>query len=150
LAVRAGQAAGAGEQFKVAPEPGDRRFSAPEWRESPVYDYMHQAYLLNTQFLKEMVELMPAQDEKAKNRMRFHGASGFRCDGALQFCCNQSGIHQAGLETKGQSITDGINNLIKDFEKGRISMTDESVFEVGKNIATTEGRCRLTKTSKCS
>jgi polyhydroxyalkanoate synthase len=43
------------------------------------------------------------------------------------------------LETKGQSITDGINNLIKDFEKGRISMTDESVFEVGKNIATTEG-----------
>jgi polyhydroxyalkanoate synthase len=43
------------------------------------------------------------------------------------------------LETKGQSITDGINNLIKDFEKGRISMTDESVFEVGKNIANTEG-----------
>lgn len=35
--------------------------------------------------------------------------------------------------------TDGINNLLKDFEKGRISMTDESVFEVGKNIATTEG-----------
>ena len=43
------------------------------------------------------------------------------------------------IETKGQSITDGINNLIKDFEKGRISMTDESVFEVGRNIATTEG-----------
>jgi polyhydroxyalkanoate synthase len=43
------------------------------------------------------------------------------------------------LETKGQSITDGVNNLIKDFEKGRISMTDESGFEVGKNIANTEG-----------
>ena len=44
------------QSFKVAPEPGDRRFSAPEWRESPVYDYIHQAYLLNTQFLKGMVD----------------------------------------------------------------------------------------------
>ena len=43
------------------------------------------------------------------------------------------------LETEGQSITDGINNLIGDFEKGRISMTDESVFEIGRNIATTAG-----------
>ncbi len=57
--------------FKVSPEPGDRRFSAPEWRESPIYDYVHQAYLLNTQYLKQMIEVLPAQDEKAKERMRF-------------------------------------------------------------------------------
>ena len=55
--------------FKVAPEPGDRRFSAPEWKESPIYDYLHQAYLLNTQYLKQMVEVIPAQDDKAKERM---------------------------------------------------------------------------------
>ena len=40
---------------------------------------------------------------------------------------------------RDRSITDGIDNLIRDFEKGRISMTDESVFEIGRNIATTEG-----------
>ena len=57
--------------FKVSPEPGDRRFSAPEWRESPIYDYMHQAYLLNTQYLKQMVEVIPAEDAKSKERMRF-------------------------------------------------------------------------------
>lgn len=39
---------GGEENFKVTAESGDRRFSAPEWRESPVYDYLHQAYLLNT------------------------------------------------------------------------------------------------------
>ena len=59
------------QSFKVAPEPGDRRFSAPEWRDSPIYDYLHQAYLLNTQYLKQVVEVIPAEDEKAKNRMRF-------------------------------------------------------------------------------
>lgn len=130
---------GQAEQFKVAPEPGDRRFSAPEWRESPVYDYMHQAYLLNTQFVKQLVELMPAEDDKAKNRMRFLARQVSDAMAPSNFAATNPEFIKAALDSKGQSITDGINNLIKDFEKGRISMTDESVFEVGQNIATTEG-----------
>jgi polyhydroxyalkanoate synthase len=130
---------GQAEQFKVTPESGDRRFSAPEWRESPVYDYMHQAYLLNTQFVKQLVELMPAEDEKAKNRMRFLARQVSDAMAPSNFAATNPEFIKAALDSKGQSITDGINNLIKDFEKGRISMTDESVFEVGQNIATTEG-----------
>lgn len=125
--------------FKVAPEPGDRRFSAPEWRESPIYDYVHQAYLLNTQYLKQLVEVIPAQDAKGKERMRFLARQIADAMAPSNFAATNPEFIKLALETKGQSITDGINNLIKDFEKGRISMTDESVFEVGKNIATTEG-----------
>ncbi|HLO64402.1 MAG TPA: class I poly(R)-hydroxyalkanoic acid synthase [Azonexus sp.] len=125
--------------FKVAPEPGDRRFSAPEWKESPIYDYLHQAYLLNTQYLKQMVEVIPAQDEKAKERMRFLARQMADAMAPSNFAATNPEFIKLAIETKGQSITDGINNLIKDFEKGRISMTDESVFEVGRNIATTEG-----------
>jgi polyhydroxyalkanoate synthase len=127
------------EDFKVSPESGDRRFSAPEWRESPVYDYMHQAYLLNSKFVKQLVEIMPAEDEKAKNRMRFLARQVSDAMAPTNFAATNPEFIKTALETKGQSITDGVNNLIKDFEKGRISMTDESVFEVGKNIATTEG-----------
>ena len=125
--------------FKVAPEPGDRRFSAPEWRESPIYDYVHQAYLLNTQYLKQLVEVIPSQDAKGKERMRFLARQIADAMAPSNFAATNPEFIKLALETKGQSITDGINNLIKDFEKGRISMTDESVFEVGKNIATTEG-----------
>lgn len=125
--------------FKVAPEPGDRRFSAPEWKESPIYDYLHQAYLLNTQYLKQVVEVIPAEDEKSKERMRFLARQMADAMAPSNFAATNPEFIKLALETKGQSITDGINNLIKDFEKGRISMTDESVFEVGKNIATTEG-----------
>jgi polyhydroxyalkanoate synthase len=135
LAKQQGQA----ETFKVAPQPGDRRFSAPEWRDSPIYDYVHQAYLLNSRFLHEMVEVIPATDEKARNRMRFLARQVSDAMAPSNFAATNPEFVQRALETKGQSITDGINNLIKDFEKGRISMTDESVFEVGKNIATTEG-----------
>ena len=127
------------QDFKVAPEPGDRRFAAPEWRESPIYDYLHQAYLLNVRYLKEMVEVLPAQDDKGREKMRFLARQVADAMAPSNFAATNPEFVKLALETKGQSITDGINNLIKDFEKGRISMTDESVFEVGKNIATTEG-----------
>ena len=44
------------------PEPGDKRFAAPEWSESPVFDYMRQAYLLNAGFLRQMADAMPIAD----------------------------------------------------------------------------------------
>jgi len=134
-----GRQQGQGGDFKVAPEPGDRRFAAPEWRESPVYDYLHQAYLLNTRYLKEMVEIIPAADDKARNRMRFLARQVSDAMAPSNYAATNPEFIKAALESKGQSITDGINNMLKDFEKGRISMTDESVFEVGRNIATTEG-----------
>jgi polyhydroxyalkanoate synthase len=127
------------EGFKVAPDAGDRRFSAPEWRASPVYDYLHQAYLLNTKFLKELVELIPAADDKARNKMRFLARQVTDAMAPSNYAATNPEFIKLALETKGQSISDGINNLIRDFEKGRISMTDESVFEVGRNIANTEG-----------
>ena len=49
-----GKHQGQPETFKVAPEAGDRRFNSPEWQQSPVFDYLHQAYLLNTRYLKEI------------------------------------------------------------------------------------------------
>ncbi len=126
-------------EFTVAAESGDRRFSAPEWRDNPIYDYLHQAYLLNTRYIRDLVELAPAADEKARNRMRFVARQIADAMAPSNFAATNPEFVRIALETKGQSITDGINNMLKDFEKGRISMTDESVFEVGRNIATTEG-----------
>jgi polyhydroxyalkanoate synthase len=43
------------------------------------------------------------------------------------------------IETKGESIAKGMQNLLHDITQGHVSMTDESLFEVGRNVATTEG-----------
>ena len=44
----------------------------------------------------------------------------------------------------GQNLVRGLNNLLGDIEKGggqlRISMTDESAFKLGQNVATTPGK----------
>ncbi|REM28127.1 class I poly(R)-hydroxyalkanoic acid synthase, partial [Mycobacterium tuberculosis] len=43
------------------------------------------------------------------------------------------------IDTQGESIARGIQNLLHDVRQGHLSMTDESAFEVGRNVATTEG-----------
>ena len=42
------------------------------------------------------------------------------------------------IDTQGESIAKGVQNLVHDIQ-GHVSMTDESLFEVGRNVATTEG-----------
>ena len=123
----------------IEAEPGDRRFSAPEWSSSPVFDYIRQAYLLNSRFVRDFVELLNAEDEKAKDRARFLARQFIDALSPANFAATNPEFIRHALETKGQSITDGINNLIGDYGKGHVSITDESAFEIGKNLATSPG-----------
>jgi polyhydroxyalkanoate synthase len=121
------------------PEAGDRRFDHPAWAESPVYDYVRQAYLINSSYLKELAESTPVADGLAKNRLRFFTRQMVDAMAPSNFVATNPEFVKAALETKGESIKQGIQNLISDLDKGRISMTDESAFEVGRNLATTPG-----------
>ena len=130
---------GAVAEALISPEPGDRRFAAPEWRESPVFDYFYQSYLLNSRYLKDWVELLPAENDKLKDRMRFMARQMTDALSPANFAATNPEFIKMALATQGKSITQGIDNLIKDYEKGRISMTDESAFELGRNVATSAG-----------
>ena len=46
---------------------------------------------------------------------------------------------QKAIDTHGASLAKGVANMLQDAKQGHMSMTDESLFEVGKNVATTEG-----------
>jgi polyhydroxyalkanoate synthase len=125
--------------FKIEPEPGDRRFSAPEWAESPVYDYIRQSYLLNVRFLKQLVEKALVDDERTREKLRFAARQYVDAFSPANFAATNPEFVKKAIETSGKSIAQGIHNLIADLGRGRILMTDESVFEVGKNLAVTEG-----------
>ncbi|MGL1834562.1 PHA/PHB synthase family protein [Rhodocyclaceae bacterium SMB388] len=123
----------------ASPEPGDRRFSAPEWTESPLYDYVRQAYLVNSDFLRQMSDAMPIADGRAKSRLQFLTRQYLDALSPSNFAATNPEFVKAALETQGASITTGIQNLLADLEKGRISMTDDAAFEVGRNLALTPG-----------
>ena len=117
----------------------DRRFADPSWNSSPVYDYMRQAYVLNSRFLNSLADILPSEDSKESARIRFLTSQFVDALSPSNFATTNPEVIQKALQTEGRSITEGINNLLKDLAKGRISTSDETAFEVGKNLATTEG-----------
>lgn len=123
----------------VAAPSGDRRFSSSEWASSPIFDYLRQAYWINARFLSSVSEALPVTDRVAKNRIQFLTRQYIDAMAPSNFAATNPDVVQKALETKGESLTKGLLNLIADTEKGRISMTDDSAFEVGRNLATTEG-----------
>jgi polyhydroxyalkanoate synthase len=117
----------------AAAEPGDRRFDHPAWGESPVFDYLRQAYRINSEYLKKAAEVAPVAEGLAKDRLRFVVRQVADAMAPSNFVATNPEFIRKAIETQGESITQGIKNLIGDLEKGHISMTDESVFEVGRN-----------------
>ncbi len=119
---------------------GDKRFASPAWSESPYYDYVRRAYQLNAEFLARLVEAAPLDDEAVRNRLKFFTRQFVDAMAPSNFVATNPEFIKTALASQGASITVGIQNLIADLGKGRISMTDDAAFEVGRNLATTPGR----------
>ncbi|MDR1349822.1 MAG: class I poly(R)-hydroxyalkanoic acid synthase [Zoogloeaceae bacterium] len=126
--------------FQVAPEAGDRRFSSAEWSSNLMFDFIRQSYLLNSKYVMDAVEKLPVEDERAKEKLRFSARQYVDALSPANFAATNPEFVRTALDTQGKSITDGINNMFADLTRGRITMSDESVFEVGKNLAITEGQ----------
>ena len=122
----------------VSPEPGDRRFSSTEWQRNPWFDYLRQSFLINSRFLSEWVEALNAEP-LAKERLRFVARQFADAVSPANFIATNPEALKLAMETQGESLAKGVRQLVEDVQKGRVSNTDESVFEVGKNLAVTEG-----------
>jgi poly[(R)-3-hydroxyalkanoate] polymerase subunit PhaC len=116
----------------------DRRFAAAEWHANPWFDYLRKSYEINARFLTDCVEAIDAEP-LAKQRLRFAARQMIDALSPANFAATNPEAIRLALDTKGESLTKGVLNLIEDAHKGRISTTDESVFEVGRNLAATEG-----------
>ena len=116
----------------------DRRFSAKDWAGNPAAAYTAHMYLLNARTLMQMAENLQG-DEKAKARVRFAVQQWVDAMSPSNFLALNPEAQRKALETQGESIAQGIQHLVQDMQRGHVSQTDESVFEVGRNVATTEG-----------
>ena len=119
-------------------EGDDRRFSGREWRENPFYNYLRQSYLLASKYVEQMVESAPL-DAQAKERARFAAKQWIDAMCPANFAATNPAALRAALESKGETLSRGMANLLADARKGRISQTDETAFELGRNIAVTPG-----------
>lgn len=123
--------------FDARPE-GDRRFAGEAWGSNPLAAFSAAVYLLNGRTLLSMAEAIDA-DEKTKARMRFAVEQWMAAASPSNSLAFNAEAQKKAIDTQGESIAKGIQNLLHDVKQGHLSMTDESAFEVGRNVATTEG-----------
>jgi polyhydroxyalkanoate synthase len=116
----------------------DRRFSHDAWASNPSAAFMAQMYLLNARTLMEMAEKVEG-DAKTKARLRFAVQQWIDAASPSNYLATNPEALKLALDTKGESLSKGLQQLWGDVQKGHVSQTDESVFEVGRNVATTEG-----------
>ena len=121
-----------------AVEVKDRRFSGKAWHSS--WSKMIAAtYLLNSKHLLALAKAVDA-DEKTKTKILFTTEQMIDALSPSNFIATNPEVLENIISSQGQSIQNGIVNLLGDLKKGKVSQTDESAFEVGKNIATTAGQ----------
>ena len=116
----------------------DRRFAALEWMANPATAYVAQMYLLNARTLLQMADSLDG-DAKSKARVRFAVQQWIDAAAPSNYLALNPEAQRRAIESQGESIGLGLKHLFDDIRQGHLSQTDETVFEIGRNVATTEG-----------
>lgn len=116
----------------------DSRFADPAWTTNPFAAFAARAYLLNAELLNRLAESVEG-DAKFKKRLRFAVSQWVDAASPANYLALNPKAQKALIESQGASLRAGLANLLGDVEKGKISLTDETAFEVGRNVATSAG-----------
>jgi polyhydroxyalkanoate synthase subunit PhaC len=117
---------------------GDRRFRDEAWNHSPFYELLKQSYLMGSKQLTDLVDQAQV-DDKAKLQLRFYARQFIDAMSPSNFPATNPEVIRSAIQTRAKSLADGMQNLIEDLQKGRITRVDESAFEIGRNLASTPG-----------
>ena len=117
---------------------GDRRFAGQDWLANPTAAYTAGMYLLNARTLMQLADHVQA-DEKTRQRIRFAVQQWVDAASPSNYLALNPEAQRRALDTHGESIARGLQHLWNDLRQGHLSQTDETVFEVGRNVAMTPG-----------
>jgi len=128
----------------VKPESGDRRFKDEMWEENEVFDFIKQSYLLSARWVQGVVANVEGLDDHTAKKVDFYTRQFIDAMAPSNFVATNPEVLRATVESGGENLLKGLNNLLEDLERGKgklsIRMTDLDAFKVGENIATTPGK----------
>ncbi|KPQ14280.1 MAG: polyhydroxyalkanoate synthase [Rhodobacteraceae bacterium HLUCCO18] len=122
---------------------GDKRFSNPLWRTHPYFNFVKHQYLLGAKAIEEAVGELQGLDETDKARVEFFANQMIDLFSPTNYLATNPDALERAVETEGMSLVQGLENMVRDIEShhGELlpTLADPKAFEVGGNIATTEG-----------
>jgi polyhydroxyalkanoate synthase len=134
---------GSAEPVVEAP-PGDRRFKDAAWSENTLFDFIKQSYLLTARWMQSTVKSVDGMDDRTAKKVDFYTRQFVDAIAPSNFVLTNPEVLKATLESGGENLVKGLQNLLDDLERGKgrlaIKMTDMEAFKVGENIAVTPGK----------
>ena len=118
----------------------DKRFAAPAWREAPVFDFIRQSYLLASDFVMKATGELDGLDEHERAKALFHTKQLVDALSPSNFPLTNPEVLAATRDSNGDNLLKGLEHMLDDLERGRMRMTDETAFEVGRDVAATPGK----------
>ena len=126
------------------PAKGDSRFKDQDWSNNFLFDYVKQSYLIAARHMQQAVSQVEGLSPESEKKVAFFTRQYVDALSPSNFLMTNPQVLRETLNSGGQNLVRGLNNLLSDLEKGkgelRISMTDESAFKLGKNVAVTPGK----------
>ncbi len=134
-----------GEAEPVVETPkGDRRFKDSAWSDNALFDFIKQSYLLTARWMQSTVKEVEGLDDKTARKVDFYTRQFVDAMAPSNFLMTNPEVLKATLESGGENLVKGLQNLLDDLERGKgrlaIKMTDMEAFRIGENIAVTPGK----------
>jgi polyhydroxyalkanoate synthase subunit PhaC len=116
----------------------DKRFAGEAWTKDPRYDAVVRTYLTQSELLRKALDAAPV-DDQSKAQWGFALRQVIDALSPANTLATNPEAMKLAMETGGASLLDGLRLFTEDLAKGRVSMTDDMAFEVGRDVGTTPG-----------
>ncbi len=128
----------------ATPKKGDNRFKDAQWEEHFLFDFIKQSYLISARHIHDAVSNVEGLEDISKKKVNFFTRQFIDAMSPTNFAATNPEVLRETAASHGQNLLKGFNNLLRDIEEGdgqlRVKMTDPSAFEMGRNVATTQGK----------
>ncbi|MEI6485017.1 MAG: class I poly(R)-hydroxyalkanoic acid synthase [Sphingomonadales bacterium] len=118
----------------------DKRFAGSAWAETPAFDFLRQSYLLTASHIMEAAHTLDGLEPAEKAKAQFLIKQYVDAMSPANFALTNPEVLKATVESGGANLIKGLEHLLADLQSGRMRMTDETAFEVGRNVAITPGK----------
>ena len=130
----------------TAPEdngPTDRRFSNPLWQSHPYFNFVKQQYFRNVEAMEQALSAIDDLAPHERKRVEHFARQLMDMMSPTNFLGTNPDALERAVETEGESLVKGLENLVRDIEANRgdvlVTLADPQAFELGDNIGATEG-----------
>lgn len=118
----------------------DKRFKAKQWHDDPLFAFIRQSYFLVADHMLKGVDALDGVDPKQKEQIRFATRGLIDAMSPTNFPATNPLVVEKIIETRGENLLKGLQNMLADMAKGQMTQSDTSAFELGRNVATTPGK----------